>query len=78
MVYISTDYVFDGNNPPYGESDETNPLNFYGKSKLDGEKVVLETSTSKVLSYHFLHLGQIKFFMFVIYGATTLGIKGYM
>jgi S-adenosylmethionine synthetase len=50
MVYISTDYVFDGNNPPYGESDETNPLNFYGKSKLDGEKVVLETSTSKVLS----------------------------
>ena len=42
MVYISTDYVFDGKNPPYDVSAETNPLNFYGKSKLDGEKVVLE------------------------------------
>ena len=47
MVYISTDYVFDGKNPPYGESDDPNPLNFYGKSKLDGEKVVLESDPGK-------------------------------
>ena len=47
MLYISTDYVFDGKNPPYRESDEPNPLNFYGKSKLDGEKVVLETDPGK-------------------------------
>ena len=43
MIYISTDYVFDGKNPPYDESDDPNPLNFYGKSKLDGERVALET-----------------------------------
>ena len=47
MVYISTDYVFDGKNPPYDVSAETNPLNFYGKSKLDGEKVVLEVDPGK-------------------------------
>ncbi len=37
LVYISTDYVFDGTSPPYSENDTPNPLNFYGKSKLKGE-----------------------------------------
>ena len=41
MLYISTDYVFDGQNPPYHHDSPTNPLNDYGISKLDGEKVVL-------------------------------------
>lgn len=41
LVYISTDYVFDGRkNSPYIEIDEPNPLNIYGKSKLGGEKMV--------------------------------------
>ena len=34
MVYVSTDYVFDGNTGMYEENDTTNPLGFYGKSKL--------------------------------------------
>jgi len=38
FVYISTDYVFDGENPPYKEEDETNPLNLYGRLKLEGEQ----------------------------------------
>ena len=38
MVYISTDYVFDGEKKePYVEFDKTNPLSVYGKSKYYGE-----------------------------------------
>tara|TARA_Y100000590_G_scaffold459455_1_gene616574 strand:- start:854 stop:1738 length:885 start_codon:yes stop_codon:yes gene_type:complete len=40
FVYISTDYVFDGSSNSYIESDETNPLNVYGKTKFESEKLV--------------------------------------
>ncbi len=41
MVYISTDYVFDGSKvEPYLEEDEPHPLNVYGRSKLAGEEYV--------------------------------------
>jgi len=41
LVYISTDYVFDGTaNVPYNEFAPTNPLSIYGKSKLVGEQFV--------------------------------------
>lgn len=38
VINISTDYVFDGVNPPFTVDDEPNPLNAYGKSKWEGEK----------------------------------------
>ncbi|RXM96439.1 Methionine adenosyltransferase 2 subunit beta [Acipenser ruthenus] len=38
VIYISTDYVFDGRNPPYDVNDTPNPLNLYGKTKLEGER----------------------------------------
>lgn len=38
MVHFSTDYVFDGTKKePYKESDKPNPINIYGKTKLQGE-----------------------------------------
>lgn len=44
LVYISTDYVFDGKTDDmYTVDSETNPKNEYGKAKLDGEHVVQET-----------------------------------
>ena len=40
LVYISTDYVFDGINGPYFESAEVNPINVYGRHKLAAEELV--------------------------------------
>ena len=40
LIYISTDYVFDGTTPPYRPGDATHPINAYGQSKLDGEHAV--------------------------------------
>ena len=46
LICISTDYVFDGKKDGlYEPDDETNPLNFYGLTKRDGENAVKEACT---------------------------------
>ena len=40
LLHLSTDFVFDGENGPYKESDQPNPLSYYGNSKWESEKVV--------------------------------------
>lgn len=41
IVYLSTDYVFDGSSGPYAETDAPRPINVYGRTKLDGENAIL-------------------------------------
>jgi dTDP-4-dehydrorhamnose reductase len=41
LVYISTDYVFDGEKGNYQELDKPNPINYYGVTKLEGESQVI-------------------------------------
>lgn len=50
LIYISTDYVFDGNNSEmYTEKSPTNPQNEYGRAKLAGEQAV-----SKIMSKYYI------------------------
>ncbi len=41
LVHVSTDYVFDGKTGNYKEDDRVNPINYYGKTKLAGENVIV-------------------------------------
>lgn len=40
IIYISTDFVFDGQKGFYHEDDRQNPINWYGQTKYEGEKIV--------------------------------------
>jgi dTDP-4-dehydrorhamnose reductase len=44
MVFVSTDYVFDGEKGLYSEDDQPNPVNYYGYTKLKGEEFVRENA----------------------------------
>jgi len=41
LLLVSTDYVFDGENPPYSEESRRNPLSEYGRSKMEAEDLVM-------------------------------------
>ena len=49
FIYISTDYVFDGEQGPYSEDDKVNPISVYGKTKLYGENLVQESDLDWVV-----------------------------
>ncbi|OGJ16225.1 hypothetical protein A3K74_03300 [Candidatus Pacearchaeota archaeon RBG_13_33_26] len=42
LIFFSTDYVYDGNNPPYTEDSVKRPMNYYGETKLECERLVKE------------------------------------
>ncbi len=50
LIHISTDYVFDGEQPePYAEDDATSPINVYGRSKLEGELAIAATAADHLI-----------------------------
>src|SRR5690554_5210048 len=50
VIHVSTDYVFDGtSNVPYAESVEINPVSVYGKSKAEGEILLLENNPQSLI-----------------------------
>lgn len=44
LVHVSTDFIFDGNHGPLDETAAPAPVNFYGESKLAGEKVIMNSA----------------------------------
>lgn len=60
FIQLSTDFIFDGENGPYKEDDQPNPLSHYGKTKLEAEKVIQGKSAKwsiirTVLVYGIVH-----------------------
>jgi len=50
VIHFSTDYVFDGSNSDsYAENSPTNPINNYGKSKLQGEKKLIKFNSKYII-----------------------------
>lgn len=50
LIHISTDYVFDGKaTQPYKEDDATNPVNYYGFTKLKSEELALEHNPNTII-----------------------------
>ena len=49
FIYVSTDYVFDGEEGPYYEDDKVNPVSVYGKTKLYGENLVQESDLEWII-----------------------------
>ncbi len=51
LIYISTDYVFDGTNPPYYEDGSPHPLGYYAQTKYEGEQIVKDQAMIIRTSY---------------------------
>jgi dTDP-4-dehydrorhamnose reductase len=50
LIHISTDFVFDGKKGNYSEEDETNPVNYYGQTKLEAEKLIQESGIDYIIA----------------------------
>ena len=49
IIQISTDYVFDGSKNIYNEKDIPNPINYYGKTKLEGENLLRSSNRKYII-----------------------------
>ncbi|MCX7953697.1 MAG: dTDP-4-dehydrorhamnose reductase [Bacteroidales bacterium] len=56
LIHISSDYVFDGNtNIPYNEESPTNPINYYGQTKLESETEALRNNDTIIIRTSWLY-----------------------
>lgn len=51
FIHISSDYIYDGKNGPYSETDLENPLSYYAKSKLQGDLAILNSNLKDYLIF---------------------------
>jgi dTDP-4-dehydrorhamnose reductase len=58
FIYVSTDFVFDGDKGMYSEEDLANPVNYYGKTKLQAETFVKDYSHSWAIARTVLVYGK--------------------
>lgn len=49
IIYISSNAIFDGNDAPYDESSQANPQNYYGYTKQESERIVLQDKSNLVI-----------------------------
>lgn len=66
MVYVSSDYIFDGKLGPYSEDDAPNPIGVYGRTKLDGEEEVKRSGAGSIIARST-----------VIFGHHALGLENF-
>lgn len=59
FIFVSTDFIFDGNNGPYKEDDEPAPVNYYGSTKLVAEKAVMESGLDWAIARTILVYGSV-------------------
>ena len=59
LIFVSTDFIFDGNNGPYSENDEPAPVNYYGSTKLVAEKAVMESGLDYAIARTILVYGSV-------------------
>lgn len=57
FIFVSTDFIFDGNAGPYKEDDEPAPVNYYGSTKLVAEKAVMESGLDYAIARTILVYG---------------------
>ena len=50
LIYVSTDAVFDGVKGNYNEEDSPNPINIYGKTKHEGEKICMKNLENSIIA----------------------------
>jgi dTDP-4-dehydrorhamnose reductase len=60
LIHLSTDFIFDGTKGPLTEEDVPNPISFYGQSKLDAEKIILESKMRSAIVRTVLVYGIVK------------------